>query len=110
MAISAKLQAARKQNQKARLKKKGDDDYPEFYANQPLQQVKAAENEKIRKAREDVKNAVEDLALAEETGEGLKEAQEGLPVARMVLYNLQEAKRAKKHPGVRLTASAGDTS
>lgn len=109
MGISAKLQAARKQAQKARLKKKGDDDYPEFYAKQPLQQVKAAENEEIRKARQDVGNAAEDLKLAEVTGEGLKDAQEALPVARMVLYNLLEAKRQKKHPGVRLTSAGGES-
>lgn len=109
MAISAKLQAARKQAQKARLKKKGDDDYPEFYANQPLQQVKAAENEEIRKARQDVGNAEDDLRLAEVTGEGLKDAQEALPVARMVLYNLLEAKRQKKHPGSRLTSAGGES-
>lgn len=109
MAISAKLQAARKQAQKARLKKKGDDDYPEFYANQPLQQVRAAENEEIRKAREEVTNAEEDLALAQVTGEGLKDAQEALPVARMVLYNLLEAKRRSKHPGAKLTSAGGQS-
>lgn len=109
MSISEKLQAARKQAQKARLKKKGDDDYPEFYAKQPLQQVKAAENEEIRKARQDVGNAGENLKLAEVTGKGLKDAQEALPVARLVLYNLLEAKRQKKHPGARLTSAGGES-
>ena len=105
MAITEKLQAARKQAHKARLKKKGDKDYPEFYANQPLQKVKAAGNETIRKARQSVKEAAEDLELAEITGEGLKEAQEGLIVARILVEKLEREKRTR--PGARLSAAGG---
>lgn len=106
MAMSKKVQAARKQAQKARLKKKGDEDYPEYYASQPLQKVKAAANEAIRKANQDVANAEEDLQLAEITGEGLKEAQEGLVVARIYVEKLQREKRQR--PGAVLSAAGGN--
>ena len=110
MAISAKLQAARKQAQKARLKKKGDADYPVFYANQPLQKVKAEENEKIRKARSDHTNAIEDLQLAEVTGKGLTKAREQVQVTKLVVHQLVAQKAANKHPGVRLTSTTGGVS
>lgn len=107
MAISEKLQAARKQAQKARLKKKGDPDYPVFYASQPLQKVKAEENEAIRKAKEDHRNAIEDLKLAEVTGKGLKKAREQVGVTRLIVQQLVAQKAANKHPGVSLTAAGG---
>ncbi len=107
MAISPKLQAARKQAQKARLKKKGDPDYPEFYASQPLQKVKAEENEAIRKAKSDHRNAIEDLKLAEVTGNELQKAREELQVTRRIVQQLLAQKAANKRPGVRLTDSTG---
>lgn len=110
MAISAKVQAARKQKQKERLKRKGKPDYPEYYANQPLQKIKAEENEKIRKAKQDVRDAAEDLQLAQHTGEGLKAAQEAVQVTRLIVHQLLEQKRANKHPAVRLTAATGGES
>ncbi|MDK1039273.1 MAG: hypothetical protein QGD91_10225 [Actinomycetota bacterium] len=110
MAISAKLQAARKQAQKERLKRKGKPGYQEYYANQPLQKIKAAENEEIRKAREDVRNALEDLKLAQVTGKGLQKAVDALPVKRLIVQRLLEQKRANKHPGVQLTSATGGES
>jgi hypothetical protein len=107
MAISEKLQAARKQAQKARLKKKGKPGYAEFYASQPLQQVKAEENEAIRKAKSDQRNAIEDLKLAEVTGNGLKKAREQIQVTRLIVQQLVAQKAANKHPGVSLTAAGG---
>lgn len=109
MAISAKLQAARKQAQKARLKKKGDPDYPEFYANQPLQKVKAEENEAIRKAKSDQRNAIEDLKLAEVTGKGLKKAREQIQVTRLIVQQMVAQKAANKRLGVSLTVAGGES-
>lgn len=107
MGVSVKLQAARKQAQKARLKQKGKPGYPEFYANQPLQKVKAEENEAIRKAKSDHRNAIEDLKLAEVTGKGLQKSREQLQVTRLIVQQLVEQKKANKHPGVRLTSATG---
>ena len=106
---SPKLQKARKLAQMDRLKRKGEEGYNEFYRDQPLQKLRAEENEKIRKARLDVKKAEEDFELAKITGKDLKKAQEAVPVARMVLARLLEEKRANKHPGVKLTSAGGES-
>ncbi len=109
MGVSVKLQAARKQAQKARLKKKGKPGYPEFYASQPLQKVKAEENEAIRKAKSDQRNAIEDLKLAEVTGKGLKKAREQIQVTRLIVQQMVALKVANKHPGVTLTVAGGES-
>ena len=50
MLLSPEARAARKKAQLARLDKKGDDDYPIIYAQQPEQRRQAAENAAIRQA------------------------------------------------------------
>ena len=91
---SAKVRAARKAAQKARLaaKKKGKG-YAEFFANQPQQLVKAQVNATIHAAEADLKDAVENLALAEISGEGLLNAQELAHIARLYLDKLLASKR-----------------
>jgi len=90
---SPKVRAARKTAQKARLaaKKKGKG-YAEFFANQPQQLVKAQVNVTIHTAQTDLKDAVENLALAEISGEGLLNAQELAHIARLYLDKLLASK------------------
>ena len=107
MGMTKRVQAARKEAQEKRLARKGKKDYPEFYANQPLQKVKAAANEEIRRAKQSAKDAAEDLEVAEITGEGLEAAQEAAMAAYMLVAKLEAGKRTR--PGVSLTVK-GDNS
>jgi len=102
MIASAKVRAARKKAQEARLAKKGSKDYSTYYANQPTEKVRAQEEAKIRGARQVHEDAVESLAVAEITGEGLAKAQENVVVTQLVVEKLAAAKRIKS--GVSLTA------
>lgn len=102
---SGKVRAARKTAQKARLaaKKKGKgNDYAEFFANQPQQLVKAQVNEQIHTARDELKDAIEALGIAEITGEGLFAAQETAHVSQLYLNKLI----ASKAPGVTMALTA----
>lgn len=93
---SAKVRAARKTQQKARIaaKKKGKgNDYAEFFANQPQQKLKAEINDKVRTAREEFTNAMDDLSVAEITGEGLLAAQETAHVSGLFLNKLLDSKK-----------------
>ncbi len=85
MIVSQKVRDARKKAQLNRLDRKGDEDYPQFYANQPQQLVKAQAHEQIRLDKLAVKETAEALQIAEITGEGLLSAQEKATVARLVL-------------------------
>ena len=91
---SPRVRAARKTAQKARLaaKKKGNGYYAEFFAKQPQQLVKAQVNATIHTAEADLKDAVESLALAEITGDGLLNAQELAHIARLYLDKLLASK------------------
>jgi hypothetical protein len=102
MGMTKRVQAARKEAQEKRLNAKGKKGYPEFYANQPLQKVKAAANEEIRKAKQSAKDAAEDLEVAEITGEKLEAAQEAAMAAYMLVAKLEAGKRTRT--GVSLTA------
>ncbi len=90
MQASPKVRAARKEMQLKRLDVKANDieNYPEFYRNQPLQLVKAAKNAEIKSAQQALSVAIEDLAVAEITGEGLKAAQETRAIAALVVHKL----------------------
>ena len=85
MIVSQKIRDARKKAQLERLSRKGDADYPQFYANQPQQLVKAQANEQIRLDRVTVKETAEALQIAEITGVGLLAAQEKATIAKLVL-------------------------
>jgi len=102
MQTSEKVRAARKKMQEDRLAKKGDPNYAEFYASQPLQRVKAAKNDEMKAARKALRDATENLQVAEVTGEGLQAAQEAQAVAALVVHKLG-ARDA--HPGVALSAA-----
>ena len=93
MMVSQAVRNARKAAQLKRLEKKGDEDYPQFYANQPQQLVKAQANEQIRLDKLAVKETVEALQIAEITGEGLLAAQEKATVAQLVLKKHMEAEK-----------------
>jgi len=93
MSNSSAVQEARKKMQLARLEKKGDDDYTEFYVNQPLQKERARKNAEWRKARRDLANAAEALEVAEITGEGLQAAKEQHAIAALVVERLNPGAR-----------------
>ncbi len=90
MIASPRVRAARKEMQLKRLAAKEDDPegYPEFYANQPFELVKAARQEEVRVARTGLVEANEDLQIAEITGEGLAAAQEAAAIAALVVEKL----------------------
>lgn len=93
---SARVRAARKSGQKARVKFKKTakgNEYAEYFANLPKQITKAKVGEKIREAKADLKDALEDLAVTEETGEDLLAAQEAAQVAKLFVQKLQQSVR-----------------
>lgn len=94
MSNSSAVQEARKAMQLARLEKKGDDDYTEYYANQPLEKERARKNAEWRKAQRDLATAAEDLAVAEITGEGLQGAKEKHAIAALVVERLKPESRS----------------
>jgi len=94
MAAPKTVAEARKAMQKARLKKKGDKDYPAFYAGLPVQKVKAEANEKHAAARKASRDANEVLAIAEITGEGLEDAKHNAAVAALVAEKATPARAA----------------
>ena len=85
MMTSQMVRDARKRAQLNRLDRKVNKDYPQFYANQPQQLVKAQANEQIRLDKLAVRETAEALQIAEITGEGLLLAQEKATVAQLVL-------------------------
>ncbi len=106
MAVSAAVQAARKSKQLERLEKKvamktakDAPVYAKWYADQPMQKVRAAKNEKLRANRETLKVATNALEVAEIDGVGLEEAQHAQAVAALVVERSQ--------PGPRTPHSAG---
>lgn len=85
MILSQAVRDVRKTAQLARLAKKGDPDYPQYFANLPPQLAKAKANEQIRLDRLEVKKTSEVLQIAQIDGEGLLRAQEKAAVALLVL-------------------------
>ena len=109
MIASSAVKKARKAAQHARIKKKETDleNYPAFYANQPIQLLRAAANEKIREAKATAAKALETVQLAEISGKGLMESQQELTVATLVVEQLIAAKRHKT--GAKLVAAGVTT-
>ena len=93
MSNSPAVQAARKKMQLARLERKGDEDYPTYYANQPFQVERARENKEYQAAQQASKNAAEALAVAKITGEGLEAAKETAAIAALVAERTKPASR-----------------
>ena len=107
---SEKVREARKAGQLERLKVKENsngNDYAEYFAGLPKQQLKAQVNEKIRSARQELRDAAEDLAVAEETGEGLLAAQEAAQVAALYVNKIEESKLLT--PSAVLSVAGGAT-
>lgn len=94
MSNSPAVQEARKKMQLARLAAKTDnlDTYPDFYANQPQQKVRAKQNADWREARMALKAANEALEIAEITGEGYDAAFEAQAIAALVAERTQPAR------------------
>lgn len=117
MSLPERVQAARKKVQTKRLDAKTKKGYIDhcgkdglvdklgFFASQPLQLLKAAQNEKIRLARMDYVATQEDLEVAEITGDGLQEAQQKFVVAGLALRSVEAAKLQRT--GISLTNAGG---
>ena len=90
---SEKVRAARKKAHLERLQAKSEDNYAEFYANQPQQRIRAEANEQIRLAKLDLKAALEAVQIAEIEGKGLLACQEAHQIASLVLQKLEESNR-----------------
>ncbi len=90
---SEKVRAARKKAHLKRLQAKTEENYPEFYANQPHQRIRAEVNERICLAKVDLKAALEAVQIAEIEGKGLLACQETYQVAGLVLMKLEESNR-----------------
>ncbi len=78
-----------------------------YYANQPKQKVRAAENKKIADANTALADALENLEIAEISGKGLAAATEAAGLASMVVQNLELVKSVAGAGGISLT-NAGD--
>ena len=109
MRISSEARAARKEAQLARIEAKADSDidYPEFYADQPLQLARAEMNDRIAAARQAQRQAVKDLEIAQATGVNLEVAEAAVRSAALSLGGLQTLKRARFKPSTTLALSAG---
>jgi len=103
MITSQAVRDARKKAQLDRLARKGDADYPQFYAKQPQQLVKAQENEQIRLDKVAVRDTAEALQISEITGEGILSAQEKATVAQLVLKKHLDAQQ----PNVQISLTGG---
>jgi len=93
---SEKVRAARKKGQLDRLaakKKSKGNSYANYFSNLPKQLLKAQVNNKISLARQDLKDAIENLQIAEETGENVLEVQETAQVAALYLEKLEASKK-----------------
>lgn len=99
MIASDKIRAARKEAQKARLAKKGDDDYSEFYAKQPVQVVLAERNAAIKAAKSELKASKDAVELAMVTGDGLDQARAAYANAQQSLSIAMAQKMAIKRSG-----------
>lgn len=99
MAVSAAVQAARKQKQIERLERKANItteadalDYAKYYANQPMQVERAKLNVAHQAAVKDMDAAADVLAVAEISGNNLEDAKSNFAIAALV------AERAKPAP------------
>lgn len=107
---SEKVRKARKTGQLERVKakKKGKgNDYADYFSALPKQQLKAQVNEKLRAARQELTDATENLAVAEETGIDLLAAQEAAQVATLFVSKLEATKLLT--PSAVLTVAGGAT-
>lgn len=105
---SEKVRAARKKGQLERhaIKKKSKgNEYAKWFAAQPKQQLKAKVNEQLRVARQGLRDAIETLQVAEETGEDILNAQENAHVARLYVEKLDASKRVGS--AMSLTSAGG---
>ena len=66
-------------------KEKNLDGYPAFFANQPLQLVRAEKEKELKDAQANLRAAADDLQVAEVTGEGLAAAREAHAIAHQVV-------------------------
>lgn len=109
MRISSEARAARKDAQLARIAAKEDKDidYPEFYADQPLQLARADMNARITAARQAQRQAVKDLEVAQATGVNLEVAEAAVRSVALTLSGLQTLKKARFKPSTTLALSAG---
>lgn len=101
MICSEAVRTVRKKAQLERLDAKAGatgNEYAEYFANLPQQRVAAQVNEQIRADREDVKDKVEALQIAEITGEKLLKSQEELQIALLVLQKHEDAKNTPSSP------------
>ncbi len=91
---SERVRAARKSQQLDRLAAKENDpeNYAAYYANMPSQRVAREKNDQIRGARQDLRDAIEDLRVSEIDGVNLLGAQEAATVAALVVEKLIAAK------------------
>lgn len=112
MQLPAEVRAVRKKHQLKRveMKKKvaaGDmaaDQYSAFYAGQPIQKVKAAENKAIAEQRAKVASLETGFLVARETGKAYDQALADLEAAKARLAELEKQKRASS-PGASLGAA-----
>ncbi len=112
---SEKVQAAYKDAQEKRIAAKTKKGYGDtvgkdgkvsklgFFASQQGQVTAASVNEGIRTARFNYATAIDDLGVAEITGDGLEAARENVGVTQLVVQKREAAKRSPT--GARLTTA-----
>lgn len=107
MAVSEAVQAARKAKQLERIEKKKGlktakdaAGYAEWYANQPMQLVRAQKNAVLQANRRKLDETNEVLAVAEIDGVGLEEAKHAQAVAALVVERSQPGPRTPHAAGL----------
>lgn len=108
MKITAEARAVRKKAQLERLERKGEEDYPEFYAKQPQQVARAELNDKIRQARVLQRQASRDLDLAIASGINIEIAEAAIRDAATARAGLELLKTTRFRPAT--TAALGSAS
>ena len=88
--------------QSPRCKEENPEGYAEYFANLPKQVAKRKVNAQIAAAKQGLKDAIEAVLIAEETGEDLLVAQEAAQVAALYVGKLEDSK--KLSPMIALTS------
>ncbi len=93
MPHSQRVRDARKTEQLDRLAAKENDptNYAAYYANMPASKVRREKAEQIRGAKADLRDAIDDLNVAQIDGVNLLGAQEAATIATLVVEKLVAA-------------------
>ncbi len=105
---SARVRAARKLQQLDRVAAKENDPkgYADYYANMPSNKIRREKSDQIRGAKQDLREAIENLQVAEINGVGILAAQEAAAIATLVVEKLVVATTPTSHMHLTIAGEA----